>query len=113
MAKRKQEGGGMVYSTNNDLMDRLLIQPTVETLPPAEQHLTVRRDNKGRNGKVVTLVEGFVGNDKDLQALGKRLKVACGTGGSAKDGEIIIQGEVVARVAELLQQWGYTKSKAR
>lgn len=113
MAKRRGEGGGMVFSTNTDLMDRLLVAPVVETLSPEQQPLVVRRDNKGRKGKVVTLVEGFVGKEKDLQELGKRLKVACGTGGSAKEGEIIIQGEVVSRVVELLRQWGYSKCKAR
>lgn len=103
----------MVFSTNTDLMNRLSMVEEVATLLPNDQRLLVRRDNKGRKGKVVTLVEGFVGTDDDLQELGKRLKVACGVGGSAKDGEIIIQGEVVDRVFGLLQEWGYTKCKRR
>lgn len=109
----KKQWGGMVFSTNTDLMEQLNVEEEVETALPAEQRLLVRRDNKGRKGKMVTLVEGFAGRDEDLQELGKRLKVACGVGGSAKDGEIIIQGEVVERVHGLLIEWGYTKSKRR
>ncbi|MBR8768922.1 translation initiation factor [Porphyromonas levii] len=109
----KKNWGGMVFSTNSDLMAQLDKEEVVETALPAEQRLVVRRDNKGRKGKMVTLVEGFTGSDDDLQALGKRLKVACGVGGSAKDGEIIIQGELVERVHTLLLEWGYTKSKRR
>lgn len=109
----KKQWGGIVFSTNTDLMEQLNVVEEVETALPAEQRLLVRRDNKGRKGKMVTLVEGFAGRDEDLQELGKRLKVACGVGGSAKDGEIIIQGEVVERVHGLLIEWGYTKSKRR
>lgn len=109
----KKQWGGIVFSTNTDLMEQLNVVEEVETALPAEQRLLVRRDNKGRKGKMVTLVEGFAGRDEDLQELGKRLKVACGVGGSAKDGEIIIQGEVVERVHALLIEWGYSKSKRR
>ena len=109
----KHNNGGMVFSTNSDLMEQMQSAPEVETLPPEKQPLVVRKDNKGRKGKVVTLVEGFVGNDEELQALAKRRKVSCGVGGSAKDGEILIQGEVMERVVQLLQQWGYNKCKRR
>lgn len=109
----KHDRGGMIFSTNRDLMDQLQSTPEVETLPPEKQPLMVRRDNKGRKGKVVTLVEGFIGSDDELQTLTKRLKVACGVGGSAKEGEILIQGEVVERVVTLLQQWGYEKCRRR
>lgn len=109
----KKKWGGMVFSTNADLMEQLNEVEEVETALPADQRLVVRRDNKGRKGKMVTLVEGFIGNDSDLQELGKRLKVACGVGGSAKDGEIIIQGEFVERVHSLLIEWGYSRSKRR
>lgn len=109
----KKKWGGMVFSTNSELMEQLQEEEVVETLLPAEQRLVVRRDNKGRKGKVVTLVEGFVGSDENLQELGKRLKVACGVGGSAKEGEIIIQGDLVERVHALLMEWGYKKSKRR
>ena len=113
MSRAKYDSGGMVFSTNSDLMEQLQSTPLVETLPPEKQPLVVRRDSKGRKGKVVTLVEGFVGSDEELQALAKRLKVACGVGGSAKEGEIIIQGEVMERALQLLQQWGYNKCKKR
>lgn len=109
----KKKWGGMVFSTNSDLMDELNQVEEVETAPPGEQRLLVRRDNKGRKGKMVTLVEGFAGSDDDLQELGKRLKVACGVGGSAKEGEIIIQGELVEKIHGLLLEWGYSKSKRR
>lgn len=110
----KKQWGGLVFSTNNNLMEELSnSNTTVETPIPEKQHLVVRRDNKGRKGKMVTLVEGFEGSDEELQALGKRLKVACGVGGSAKDGEIIVQGELVDRVLALLLEWGYSRSKKR
>lgn len=113
MAKQKE--GGMVFSTNPEYMAQLELSrhEEAETLEPDQQKLVVRRENKGRKGKVVTLVEGFVGKDTDLQELGKKLKVACGVGGSAKEGEIIVQGDFVARVAQLLLEWGFTQTKRR
>ena len=78
-----------------------------ETLPPSKQKLKVSLDKKNRKGKAVTLVEGFVGNEEDLKALGKNLKTKCGVGGAAKDGEIIIQGDVRDKVEEILLSAGY------
>lgn len=71
------------------------------------QRLKVWLDKKHRKGKTVTLVEGFTGKTTDLEALGKRLKTACGTGGSTKDNEILVQGDHLDQVKSLLQSWGY------
>ncbi|MDO5035357.1 MAG: translation initiation factor [Porphyromonas sp.] len=113
MAKRKW--GGMVFSTNPDYQAEIE-RPEYDdqpTLPEADQPLRIQRDTKQRKGKVVTLVTGFVGSEEDLKALGKRLKGACGVGGSAKGGEIIVQGDLVDRVHELLLEWGYRGSRKR
>lgn len=99
---------GVVYSTNPDYQYQYDDEPQAETLPPARQRLRVSLDRHHRGGKTVTLVTGFVGTDDDLQALGKTLKNRCGVGGSAKDGEIIIQGDHLERVRQLLATDGYT-----
>ena len=90
---KKKNVVGVVYSTNPDFQYVYDEEPEAETLPPAQQKLRIRLDRQARGGKQVTLVTGFVGKDDDLQELGKTLKTACGVGGSAKDGEIIIQGD--------------------
>lgn len=97
----------MVYSTNPDYNYQYDDEPEAETLPPSQQKLRVAIDRHHRGGKTVTLVTGFVGTDDDLQALGKLLKSKCGVGGSAKDGEIIVQGEFVEKVKQLLVAEGY------
>lgn len=102
---------GMVYSTNPDYPYRTDEEEAVATLPPRQQLLRVWLDRKQRAGKVVTLVKGFVGSDDDLQALAKMLKSKCGVGGSAKEGEIIIQGDHRDRVVELLLKAGYDNCK--
>jgi translation initiation factor 1 len=71
----------------------------------------VKLDTKQRAGKVVTLVDGFVGSADDLEALGKQLKTKCGTGGSAKDGLILIQGDYKEKVVTWLRDWGYSQTK--
>lgn len=79
----------------------------VQTLPPSSQRLVVCIDRRNRGGKQVTLVKGFAGSETDLVALSKSLKTKCGTGGSAKDGEIVIQGDFRGKVVELLKSMGY------
>jgi len=107
MAKKsKRPGGGIMYSTDPDFVYPEA-EETTGTLPPAAQRLRVRLDTRHRKGKVVTLVEGFCGSEADLESLGKKLKTACGTGGSAKNGEMLVQGDHLAQVKDLLASWGY------
>jgi len=103
---------GMVYSTDPDFQYRTREEPEAETLPPARQELRVWLDRRQRGGKVVTLIKGFTGRDEDLQALARMLKSKCGVGGSAKEGEILIQGDRRDRVVELLLEAGYKCKKA-
>lgn len=102
---------GVVYSTNPDFAYDNGREEQEATLPAAQQRLRVWRDTHGRKGKVATVVRGFVGSDSDLEELSKALKRRLGVGGSAKDGEIIIQGECRDRVLSLLLEMGYTQSK--
>lgn len=98
---------GVVYSTNPDFSYEQETKEEMETLPPEKQKLTVTIDRRGRAGKQVTLVSGFIGTEDDLKALGKTLKVKCGVGGTAKDGEITIQGDLRDKVTALLCSMGY------
>ena len=98
---------GVVFSTNPDFTYEQDAEQEEETLEPAKQSLIVSIDRKGRGGKQVTLVSGFVGTSDNLADLGRTLKVKCGVGGSAKDGEITIQGDFRDRVVALLKDMGY------
>jgi translation initiation factor 1 len=103
---------GVVYSTSNDFEYQYQSNNENQTLPPQQQQLRVGLDNSGRAGKTVTLITGFVGTTADLESLAKMLKNKCGTGGSAKNGEILIQGDVRTKVLEILQKEGY-KARGR
>lgn len=96
-----------MYSTNDDFNYNYKGQEEAETLPASQQNLRVLLDKKQRGGKKVTLVTGFVGNEEDLKDLGKLLKSKCGTGGSVKDGEILVQGNWVEKISQILQKEGY------
>lgn len=104
--KKKNYRGNLAYSTNPDLEITEGFEET-DTLPPSEQQLKMSLDTKHRKGKTVTLIDGFIGTKSDLSSLGKILKAHCGTGGSAKDGQIIIQGDVSKKAKEYLQKEGY------
>lgn len=108
--KNKPDSRGFVYSTdpNFSFEEETTNQ---ETLPAAEQKLRVRLETKHRGGKTVTLVMGFIGKEEDLEDLGKKLKNFCGTGGSAKDGEIIVQGDQREKVMQWLLKNGYKQAK--
>lgn len=98
---------GVVFSTNPDFTYEEETEQEPATLAPEKQNLIVSIDRKGRGGKQVTLVTGFVGTADDLSELGRTLKVKCGVGGSTKDGEITIQGDFRDRVTALLKEMGY------
>lgn len=101
----------VVYSTNPDFNYECIEEEQAETLPKNQQKLRVGIEKKGRGGKTVTLIKGFIGSEEDLKDLGKLLKTKCGVGGSAKEGEIIIQGDFKQRIIELLKAEGYTQTK--
>ena len=108
--KNIPDNRGFVYSTDpNFSFDRE--EEAQETLPPAKQKLRIQLDKKQRAGKIVSLITGFIGTDADLQELGKKLKSLCGTGGSAKDGEILVQGDHRDKILQWLLKNGYTNSK--
>jgi len=106
MAKNRNTGG-FVYSTNPDFEFDHGNHARRKQSPPSAQKLIVQKSVKGRGGKVATLVTGFIGKEEDLEALGKMLKNKCGTGGSAKDGEIIIQGDMRQKLLDILTKEGY------
>jgi translation initiation factor 1 len=110
MSKKKSNSNGIVYSTDPDF--RLEEDSTPEeTILPKQQRLKVRLDTKHRSGKAVTLVEGFSGPVSDLEDLGRKLKTYCGTGGSVKDGEIIVQGDQRDKITQWLLKNGYAATK--
>lgn len=102
---------GLVYSTDPNFKMEENGNDEQETLPAAKQKLKILLDKKQRAGKKVTLVEGFAGTQTDIEELGKKLKAFCGTGGSVKDGEIIVQGDNRDKVLQWLLKNGYTLSK--
>ncbi len=108
--KNKSDKNGLVYSTDPDF--RIEEEnDQQQTLPASQQKLRIRLETKHRAGKTVTLLDGFIGTEDDLEKLGKQLKNFCGTGGSAKDGEVIVQGDHRDKVLQWLLKNGYSGSK--
>lgn len=108
--KNKSDKWGFVYSTDPSFKFEQEHE-AAETPPPAQQKLRVRLDTKQRAGKAVTLIEGFVGKQEDLEELGKKLKTYCGTGGSVKDFQIIIQGDQREKGMQWLKNNGYSQAR--
>lgn len=101
----------IVYSTNPDYHYQQEEEVPQEAVAKEKQALRISLDKRNRKGKAVTLITGFVGSEDELGDLGKLLKSKCGVGGSAKDGEIIVQGDNRQKVMAILQQEGYVKSR--
>lgn len=108
--KFKPDNRGFVFSTDPEFRFEKE-QEQQQTLAPVQQNLRVKLETKHRAGKVVTLVDGFAGTPDDAEKLGKQLKNVCGTGGSVKDGEIIVQGDQREKVVQFLLKNGYSKTK--
>lgn len=111
MSKKINSLSGLVYSTDPNFKIEKEVQEEEQTLLPVEQKLKIRLDKKHRGGKMVTLIENFVGTNADKEDIGKKLKTACGTGGSVKDGEILVQGDNRDKVLQWLVKSGYKNSK--
>jgi translation initiation factor 1 len=111
MSKKKNKVN-VVYSTNSSFNYDFEGDEELQTLPPNKQDLRVQLDTKQRKGKGVTLITGFVGTNDDLKELEKTLKSKCGVGGSAKENEIIIQGDHRDKVLNLLVEMGYKAKKS-
>ena len=102
---------GVMYSTNPDFKYETEEEPEQELLPAQQQKLRLRMEKNGRGGKTVTVISGFQGPDADMEELARTLKTFCGCGGSAKDGEIIIQGDFREKIKTKLISLGYTQTK--
>ncbi len=111
MKKKINTFSSLVYSTNPDFKPEKEAEELQHTLEPAEQKIKIRLETKHRGGKAVTLVENFMGTDAAMNVLGKSLKTFCGTGGSVKDGEIIVQGDNREKILQWLLKNGYKFSK--
>ncbi len=108
---KKENEGGLVYSTNSNLQFNNLEDDEEEALSKGEQNLRVHLDRLG-GGKLLTRIAGFVGKDEEIEKLGKELKQKCGVGGNVKDGNILIQGDHRDKVVQLLLKTGYRAKKA-
>jgi translation initiation factor 1 len=113
MAKKNNSSqGGLVYSTSQDYFNEYNKEDNPsESLPKEKQKLRVKLDSKQRRGKMVTLIEGFIGPEEDMESLGKLLKTKCGAGGSVKDGLIMLQGDYREKIIAWLKDWGYVLTK--
>jgi translation initiation factor 1 len=111
MAKKRKDRDGIVYSTDNNFEYNFSKDEDGTTLPPSRQDLRIFLDRRA-GGKIVTIIRGFIGTSIDLEELGKMLKSKCGTGGSVKDGEVLIQGDAREKILAILLKAGYKAKKA-
>lgn len=111
MSKKKSTANGIVYSTDPSFSPEQDNENTPATLLPEKQNLRIRYETKHRAGKAVTIVDNFVGGVEDLERLGKQLKAHCGTGGSVKDGQVIIQGDHRQKALQWLLKNNYRNSR--
>ncbi len=109
MMKKKQSNNPFVFSTNPDFM-KSENEEDVTTPEPNMQKLKIKLDTKHRAGKIVTIIDGFIGKTEDAEALGKILKTKCGTGGVVKDNQILLQGDYKTKAISILQQLHYKVS---
>lgn len=109
---KRKSADGIVFSTNPDFKFENETDQEKATLHPGQQQLRIWIDAKGRRGKTVTIVKGFEGSNKDLNILAKELKMICGSGGTVKDGLIVIQGNVREKILDFLVEKGYRVKKA-
>ncbi len=110
-SKNKNQYGGVVYSTNPNF-SFVNEDDNTDTLEPSKQDLRIWLEKGGRGGKIASVVKGFIGKPDDLDALAKKIKTSCGTGGSSKDGEIIIQGDHRDKILDILTKAGFKAKKA-
>lgn len=111
MSNKNKNNGGLIYSTNKNI--KLNSEETEnETLLPGQQMLKVWLESKHRGGKTVSLIKGFIGTEEAMNELCKLLKSKCGTGGSVKDGEIIVQGDHREKIINILIEKGFKAKKA-
>lgn len=110
MSKKKPGNNGIVFSTDPDFRFEEEAVPQ-ESPGNRQQRLKVRLDTRQRAGKAVTIVEGFIGPASELDGLGRQLKTHCGTGGSVKDGLIIIQGDQRDKITAWLIAKGFSSTK--
>jgi translation initiation factor 1 len=111
MSKKRPDNNGIVYSTDPGFRPQEEERQAQDSLAPKQQKLKIRLDTRQRAGKAVTLVEGFTGQEADLEDLGKKLKTMCGTGGSVKEGIVIIQGDQREKTLQWLLKNGYSSTK--
>ena len=108
--KQINSSSPLVYSTDPNYLPPSELNE-IETLLAEEQPLRIFLETKQRAGKTVTMVNGFVGNEEAMNTLGKALKNHCGTGGSVKEGAIIIQGDHRQKIFQYLKAKGYKKAR--
>lgn len=111
MSKKINSLSGLVYSTDPNFKIEEDENFEEQTILPAEQKIKIRLDKQHRGGKMVTLIENFIGTNADKEDIGKKLKTVCGTGGSVKDGEILVQGDNRDKVLQWLLKNGFKYSK--